>query len=231
MDSFRAPFFWLAVVALALAVLVEAASVAIVHVPAVQSAVASSTPGWGIRYLLILDFALAYGVGVIAAGLLLPRSVVGRLQGIVALVLSFLGCLGTIGLAILALTLLVLMVTLLLAVPFGTIAYLVAWGTFPTGSAEATLALLMFLKIVFIVLLILAEQRFLKNKGLMIISGLSLGATWLVAFLIGFPPSPLASIADVIGALVIAIVGIIWLLLLFIGSLLATFAALKSVRA
>jgi hypothetical protein len=64
----------------------------------------------------------------------------------------------------------------------------------------------------------------------MILSGLSLGATWVVAFLIGFPPSVLAAIADVIGALVIAIVGIVWLVLLLIGSLFATFAALRSAR-
>ena len=231
MDSFRAPFFWLAMFALVLAILVELASTALLPGGSVQSAVASATPGWGIRYLAILDLLLLYGAGVIGLGLLLPRAVVGRLQGIVALVLSFFGCLGTLGLVFLALTMLVLMVTLLLAVPFGTIAYVVAWGDFPTGSAEATLALLMFLKIAFIVLLILAEQRFLKNKGLMVLSGLSLGATWVVAFLIGFPPSLLAAIADVIGALVIAVVGVVWLLLLLIGSLLATFAALKSARA
>jgi hypothetical protein len=230
MDSFRAPFFWLAIFALVLAILVELASTAILPSGSVQSAVSVATPGWGIRYLAIIDFLLFYGAMVIGLGLLLPRGVVGRVQGIVALILSFFGCLGTLALAFFALTMLVLMVTLLVAVPFGTLAYLAAWGSFPTGSAEATLALLMFLKLAFIVLLILAEQRFLKNKGLMILSGLSLGATWVVAFLIGFPPSVLAAIADVIGALVIAIVGIIWLVLLLIGSLLATFAALKSAR-
>lgn len=230
MDKFRAPFFWLAMFALVLAILVELASTAILPAGSVQSAVTTSTPGWGIRYLAILDFILFYGAGVIGLGYLPVRGFVGRFQGIVALVLSFFGCLGTIGLAFLALTMLVLMVTLLLAVPFGTIAYVIAWGGFPTSDAVATLTLILLLKIIFVVLIILAEQRFLKNKGLMILSGLSLGATWLVAFLIGFPPSLLAAIADVIGALVIAIVGIVWLALLFIGSVLATFAAVKSIR-
>jgi len=80
------------------------------------------------------------------------------------------------------------------------------------------------------VLLLLAQQRFLANKGLVILTALSLGATWLVSFLIAFPPSFLSSIADVIGALVIAVVGIIWLLLLAIGSLLNLISVLRSVR-
>jgi hypothetical protein len=230
MDNFRAPFFWLAMFALVLAMLVELASTSLLPSGSVQSAVNAGTPGWGIRYLAIIDFLLLYGAGVIGLGLILPRGVVGRVQGIVALVLSFFGCLGTIMLAFLALTMLILMVTLLLAVPFGTIAYVAAWGNFPTGTAETTLALLLFLKLAFAVLLVLAEQRFLKNKGLVILTALSLGATWLVAFLIGFPPGLLAAITDVLGALVIAIVGIIWLFLLLIGSLLATFAAIKSAR-
>ena len=230
MDSFRAPFFWLAIFALALAVIVEFFSPTILSPGVIQNAVNQPTPGWGIQYLAILDLLLIYGALEIGLGLLLPRGLVGRLQGIVTLVGSFLGCFGVIVMAFFALTLLVLMVTLLLAVPFGTIAYVAAWGDFPTGDAEATLALLMFLKIAFVVLLVLAEQRFLKNKGLMILSGLAIGATWVIAFLIAFPPSLLAAITDILGALVVAIVGIIWLLLLFIGSLLATIAAIRSAR-
>ena len=58
---------------------------------------------------------------------------------------------------------------------------------------------------------------------------LSLGATWLVAFVIGWPPFFLVSIADVIAALVIAVVGIIWLLMLFIGSILGLVSLARSV--
>lgn len=226
MDNLRAPFFWAACVVLLLTILIELASAAVM--PGLPAGLDAGTPGLGIRYLAIIDFLLAYGIGTQALSLLAPRALVGRLQGIVALVLSFFGCLGTIALAIVALLLLILMVTLLVAVPFGTIAYMVAWGTFPVGTAEATLALLMLLKIAFCVLLLLAEQRFLQNKGLVILSALSLGTTWLVAFLIDFPPFFLVSIADAIGALVIAIIGIVWLVLLLIGSLLSLIGVLRS---
>ncbi len=99
MDTLRAPFFWAAVVVLALTILVELASVAIM--PGAPSGLNASTPGWAIRYLAIVDLLLAYGLATQAFGLLLPRAMVGRLQGIVALVLSFLGCLGAIAMAIL----------------------------------------------------------------------------------------------------------------------------------
>ena len=138
MDSFRAPFFWLAVFALVLAVLVELGSPLMVHVD-ITGGVQPPTPGWGIRYLAIIDLLLLFGVTVIGLGLILPRALVGRIQGIVALVLSFFGCLGVIGLAILAFTLLVLMVTLLVAVPFGTIAYMAAWGSFPADRVRSNI--------------------------------------------------------------------------------------------
>jgi len=148
----------------------------------------------------------------------------------VSLIVSFLGLIATIVLIFTALALLLVMVTLLLAIPFGTLAYLAVWGHFPTGAAAATLGLIMFLKLAFCVLLLLAEQRFLQNKGLIILTGASLGATWLAGFLIAFPPSILASITDMIAALIFSIVGAVWLLVMLIGSLLAIIASLRTVR-
>jgi hypothetical protein len=230
MDSFRAPFFWLALFALVLAVLVELGSLAVLHGGGGGAGVSPPTPGWSIRYLAIIDLVLLFGATVIGLGSVLPRAVVGRLQGVVALVLSAFGCLGAIGLAFLAFGLLVLMVSLLVIVPFGTLAYMAAWAGFPAGEAQATLALIMFLKLAFCVLLLLAQQRFLANKGLVTLTALSLGATWLASFLIAFPPQFLRSITDVVAALVIAIVGIIWLLLLAISSLLNLISVARSAR-
>src|SRR5262249_40381359 len=148
MDEMRKPFFWLGAFALLLATLIELASIALIQVHGAPSpGFDTGTPGWGIRYLAILDLMLLYTTLTMGLGLLIPRAIVGRIQGIVALVLSFLGCLGTIGLAFLAFGMLMLMVSLLVAVPFGTIAYLAAWGHFPTGTAEATLGMIMFLKL------------------------------------------------------------------------------------
>jgi hypothetical protein len=235
MEGFRAPFFWLGILALALAILVEIGSGALLHQVAPAAGTAGlpvGTPGWGIRYLAILDAVLMYGLLTIGLGLFSSygRAVVGRVQGIVGLLLSLLGLLGAIVLAILAFVLLELMVALLLAVPFGTLAYMLAWGHFEVSSALGTLSLIMFLKLAFCVLILLAHQDFIKNKGLVILAAVSLGLTWLASFLIGLPPSFLASITDVISALVSAIVGAIWLLVLLIASLLAMLKAVRSLR-
>src|SRR5205809_670405 len=78
---------------------------------------------------------------------------------------------------------LLVMVTLFLAVPFGTIAYLVLWGFFPVGDAAALLGLLLFLKLVFAALLILAQPRFLQNKGLVLLLVTTLLCNVILAFL------------------------------------------------
>jgi hypothetical protein len=230
MDRLRAPFFWLAGFVLLVAVLIECASIALLP-PLGNAGFDASTPGLGIRYLPILDGLLLYSVVMMGLGMLLSRSVIGRLQGILTLVLSFFGLLGAIVMALAAFGLLILMITLLVAVPFGTIAYFAAWADFPTGAATATLGLILILKIAFCILLILAHERFLQNKGIVILSAASLGATLLVAFLIDFPPGFLASITDAIGALIIAVVGAIWLLVVLIASLFAVISALRTVRA
>ena len=229
MDRLRAPFFWLAGFMLLIALLIECASSFILN--AVHKAgLEASTPGLAISYLPILDGLLLYTVLLMGLGILMPRSVIGRIQGIVTLVLAFFGLLGAIAMALVALGLLILMITLLVAVPFGTIAYFVAWADFPTGAATATLGLILLLKAAFCILLILAHQRFLQNKGIVILSAVSLGATLLAAFLIDFPPRFLASITDAIGALIIAVVGAIWLLILLVGSILATISSIRTVR-
>jgi hypothetical protein len=229
MDRLRAPFFWLAGFVLLIALLIECASAFVlnaVHNVGLQA----STPGLGIRYLPVLDGLLLYTVLLMGLGVLLSRSVIGRIQGIVTLVVAFFGLLGAIVMVLAALGLLILMITLLVAVPFGTIAYFAAFADFPTGAATATLGLILILKIAFCILLILAHQRFLQNKGIVILSAVSIGATLLLAFLIDFPPGFLASITDAVGALIIAIVGAVWLLVLLIGSLLAMISALRTVR-
>jgi hypothetical protein len=86
------------------------------------------------------------------------------------------------------------------------------------------------LKIAFLILLVLAHQRFLQNKGLLVLVGLSLGLTWLIAFVHAFLPIILVSIGDQLMALVICVVAAIWLLLLLIGALIATIKAILSLR-
>ncbi len=238
----RIPFFVIALAAMALAVLVEigtplllgghdaGAALAVqagglgVDVPAQ----ASTPPGYAIAYLALVDGIVLFTVVVMGAGLLVPDRIHGRVQGAATLVFSLLLLLAAIALLVLAITRLVLMVTLLLAAPFGTIAYLLIWGSFPRGQAAVVLSLLMLLKLVFAGSLVLAQQRFLQNKGLVTLTLTSLVGNVLTAFLHGLVPLVLVSILDDIAAIALAVAGIIWSVVLLVGSVPAI---VKAVRA
>jgi hypothetical protein len=223
----RLPFFLAACFCVLLALLVEAAAA-----QAFTSIFAGDkdTPGYAINALALIDSILLYNLIWMLLSVVVPRSVTGRAQGCVTLVVSFFGCLGTLVLIYAAFALLMLMLALLVAVPFGTIAYLAAWGHFARGSAAATLALAMLLKIAFLILAVLAHERFLQNKGLLVLTGVSLGLTWVIGFVHALLPIFLVSIGDQLMALIICIVAAIWLLLLLIGAIIATIKAIISLR-
>ena len=223
----RLPFFIAACVCLLLALLVEVA--------AAQAFTGlffsdKETPGYAINALALIDGILLYSLFWMLLSVVAPRGITGRAQGCITLFVSFFGCLGTLVLIYAAFALLMLMLALLVAVPFGTIVYLAAWGHFARGAAASTLALAMLLKIAFLILLVVAHQHFLQNKGLLVLVGVSLGLTWLIGFVHAFLPIILVSIGDQLMALVICIVAAIWLLLLLIGALIATIKAIMSLR-
>jgi hypothetical protein len=183
-------------------------------------------PGYAISALVAFDGLAFLGLFWMGAGLVISRRLVGRVQGIVSLIVALVAIVAAIVAAIVLFTLLLVMMGLFLAPPFGTLAYLAIWGFFSRGPAAATLGILLFLKLAAAVLLVLAQQDFLKNKGLLILVGLSLLLTVLVSFLHGFPPGILVSITDVIAALIILVVSIIWAILVLIGAIMATIKAI-----
>lgn len=196
---------------------------------AARSISSAATPGIGIRYLAAIDVALFYTLLLMALEFIAPRAILGRVQGIITLILSFFGIIAVIVLIVIAIAALMLMVSLLLAPPFGTLAYFAAWGDFPSGAARATLALVMMLKIGSALFLIAASPAFLKNKGLVILMGLSLLATFVTGFLIAFVPSFLAAITDALSAIISGVIGAVWMLLMLIGAIFAVIRSIRSV--
>jgi len=231
-NQLRLPFFIAATAAFVIAILIEVSAKGALSWFGwlVSEAGDKKTPGFAISYLALVDGLIAYSLAWMIAGLVIPRSVTGRAQGIVSLIISIFAFLGTLLLIGITFALLMLMISLLLAIPFGTIAYLVAWGDFAVGAAASTLALVMLLKIVFCICLVLAQQRFLENKGLVILVCLSLGLTWVTAFVHALLPGVLVSIGDAAVALVITIIAAIWLLIMVIGSIVATVKAIISLK-
>ena len=185
-------------------------------------------PGRGIPYLALVDVILAYTILLVALPIVVPDRIQGKVQGIVTLVGSIVLLIVAFLLTLLALAALLLMVSLFLAVPFGTIAYLAAFGDFGTGRAAVLLSLLMVLKLAFCVFLVIAQQRFLQNKGLVLLVITSLVATIIVSFLHGLVPGELVSITDALAAIVVGIIAIVWAIVLLIGSIPAVLRAIKS---
>lgn len=185
-------------------------------------------PGLGIPYLALVDGILAYSLALMVLALVLPENIQAKLQGIVSVILMFFLALGTIVLIFVALAKLLLMVGLFFAPIFGTAAYFALWGSFPKGAAAVILTLLMLLKIVASILLPIAHQRFLNDKGLILLVATSLVATIIVSFLHGLVPGPLVSITDALAAIIVGILALIWAVVVLIGSIIAVFYALTT---
>lgn len=226
LDDLRKTPFIIAIVLMALAVLVELGSMALLsqHVAA-AAALDAPTPGRGIPTLALLDALVLYAAIVMGIALIMPERIQGRLQGIVSLIVAILLLLACITVVIGEFVFLILMVSLLFAAPFGTIVYFILWSNFDTNGARIALSLIMVLKLAFAACLVIAHQGFLKMKGLVLIIITSLVATLVLGFLQGFVPGFLATPADDIGAIIICVLAIIWALVYLIGGVISVVKA------
>lgn len=222
LDELRKPFFFLALVLIVIAVLAEGAA----KLLGVQGAsLPAPASGFGVPAMLLLDALLILTVTLMGLSLLIPERVQGRLQGLVTLIVSLVVLIAAVVLLFTSIQLLTLMVSLLLAAPFGTIAYLAAWRGFPRADAAVVLSLVLLLKLGFAICLVFAQQRFLENKGLVLLIATSLVAVLLLSFLHGLVPGILVSITDTVGAIVIAILTLIWAVTFLVGSVISVVKA------
>jgi hypothetical protein len=176
-------------------------------------------PGLAIPSLALLDGLVLYTVALMAAPFLVPERVIGRVQAILTLIVS-LAVLALAGvLLFIIVAQLILMVSLLVSIPFGTIVYLVLFGFFNRPGASITLSVLMALKLAFAGCLVLAHQRFLQIKGLVLLVLTSLLSMAIVSFLQGLVPIFLVSITDAVAALIVVFLAGLWAFFLLIGSI------------
>src|SRR6476660_8574774 len=182
MDKTKLIVFLLGAFWLLLAILVEFSSVALVGSVGSAAGVSDQPPpGIGFFGIALVDPVLAHALALLTIDLLaIARSFAARLQGIVTLVLSLLGLLGTLVFAFATFTMIMLMITLLLAAPFGTLAYFAVWGHFPTGPARISVALVMSLKLIGIGLIAASHLTLLKNKLFLVLAGCSIGLTFVL---------------------------------------------------
>ncbi|HEX9984927.1 MAG TPA: hypothetical protein VGF69_16820 [Thermoanaerobaculia bacterium] len=255
LDSLRKPFLFLCAILIVLAVLVELGSGWLVRPPALQRGLppdiasqlspaqllmaqrqlasipsagqSEEPPGYGITALAKVDIMLLLTIGLMALSLVIGDHLQGRTQGIIGLIVGVLVFIAAFKELFAAFIELMIRVTLLLAVPFGTIAYMALYASFDRSGAAMILGLSWFLKIAAVVCLILAQQKYLKQTGLMLLVATSLIASFVVSFLHGLPPGFLVNITDPIAAIVCDILALIWAVVAVLYGIVAVIKALQ----
>lgn len=228
----RRPFFLAAVVLATATVLIEVG--ASTWLPAIMEAWTGAevrTVGHGIAYLALVDGLVLWTLGLMFVSLIVPERLHGRMQGIATLAASVLVLLAALGLIFAALGHVILMVALLSASPFGTAFYFSRYGDFPTGTAAATLGVILALKLGYAGCLLAAHQRMLENRGLVLLVLTALLATIVVGLLHAVVPGFLVSITDAVAAIVVGVLAMLWSLILLVGSVVPVLKAFRLDRA
>jgi hypothetical protein len=192
-----------------------------------QQSTQDQPPGLAIPDLALVNGLLLLVLVLTALPILIGDRATGTVQGIISIIGGLIGLIAGIALAITAFVALILMVSLLLAVPFGTLAYLAIFGSFDTGTSAAITTVVLALQVIGLICLILAQERFLKSKGLMLLFGTAILLTFVVSLLHSIVPGILVSITDAFGAIVIGVVGAIWALVVLIGGIVAAVRLLQ----
>jgi hypothetical protein len=185
-----------------------------------------AVPGIGIPALVLVDIPLAFTLTLFGLGFVVPHGLLGRTQGCATLIVSLIVLLGGCLTVLLAFGLLMVMLALIGSF-FGIVVYLALWGNFAREAAAVILAFLLTSKLVIGASLIVSNQRYLQNRGLVLLWLTSLIANVIVAFLHGLLPRPVVSILDAVAAIILAILGIIWAVLLLVGAVISIVRVLQ----
>lgn len=195
------------------------------------SADSEDLPGMAVAALIFIDILLMVTVLLFNLPLIFSPRILAMLQGIISLILGIVVILFSLLTILKALVQLFVMIGLLLAIPFGTIAYMTLYADFETGQAAAILGLLMLLKCVLAISLLIASPRFLINLGFVAQVATSFVVMIIISFLHNFPPTFLVAITDVVAALIVCIVAIIWGIIYVIGGIIGILTMLKGLAA
>jgi hypothetical protein len=177
----------------------------------------------------LVSLLLAFSLGLMALDPIpLWQKIAPRLLGIGTLIVMVVGFVLTVIAVFAAIQLLLLMISLLLAAPFGTMAYLALWGDFDTDASRQVLALVILLQVVGAIMVLLVNPSLLKNIFLLLLFASALGMTFLLGFLHALPPSFLVSITDAVGGIVAGILAALWMIVFIFGALGAIIRAIRS---
>ena len=184
-------------------------------------------PGRAIPAMAMLDGILLLVTVLWTVQVFLGNNVYGMVGAPATCIVNLLLIIGAIFAILAAIAFLLLMVGLLLAVPFGTLAYLALYGFFNSGGASAVLAILLTLKIGYIICFSIAQKDL--RVAIILLTLTSLLANVIIGFLHGFLPNFLTSITDDVAAIIVLILAVIWALYFCLTSILPTLRVAKSI--
>ncbi len=206
------------------------------------SQISQDLSGFGVRSLAFVDGILFFSLLLMGLSIVLikglplvvpkrvldkvpPESIHAKAQGCLSFIFPLLLIPVALIFVFIVIAKLITMVMMLLSFPFGTLLYLIIFGSFPRGAMNAVLALLFVLKIVLGILLLLAHQKFIENLGLVIGFIAALVGNLIVTILYTIVPAFLVSITDAIAAIVMIIIGIILAIIMLIFSVISIISA------
>jgi hypothetical protein len=223
--TLRWPFFILALMALLAAFALEIGSNWFLVTPQQAGASSNVQSQLGIPSLALFDTLFLWTLILMALNITLDRALVGKIQGVLTLIVSIVVIFAGIKTLITAFVLLLVMIALLSSF-FGWIVYLALFGFFDTGSAATVLGAITFFKLACVVLLVLAQQGFLTTTRFIVLVAISLVCDLLLVFLQGLPPGVLVSVTDAIGAIIVSIVAIIYAIVQLVFAVVAIVRAI-----
>lgn len=169
----------------------------------------ADNPGLAIPAVALIDGLLLVGIALMAMGELSPGTV-ARTGGVTVLIAGLVVIILGVTMALAAFSKLMFMLGLLMAPLFGQAVYMALFGDFARGAANATLGLLMALRIGGGVALVFWSRSVLKAKGLVLLLLSALLAGVVISFLHGMVPGALASVTDAVAAIVVCVIAIVW---------------------
>ena len=158
----------------------------------------------------LLDGLLLVAAVAVAAPRLVRGPALARAAPLTSFLLSLAILLGGIVVVVKDIARLRALLALYLSPPFGTLSYLLLYGSSPRRGALAVLAGLMILKLAAAASFFLAFPRASSDRGVVALALTSVAATAAAALAYATSSSARAPISDALAAAVIALVAIVW---------------------
>lgn len=225
MGHLRTPFVFIAVALLLIVLLLDVGGGPLLS--AIVQGGGNAPPGRGVPALAFLDGLLFLQVALLAADAVRAGRIARWVNGPGVLVVSILVILGAIMLAFTVFGLVLLMVSIFMAVPFGPAIYIGIWGDFERTAALSILSTTLTLRVLAGIALVLYDQTMLKKTRMLLLFFTCLVGDLIVSFLLSMVPTILCSITDGIAAIVIAVLGIIWAIILLIPGAIGTLRLIR----